>query len=93
MFTYEERRALTTIMEKLKNELPKVQAEVEEAEEAYSLASDYAANMRTEFAYGICEDEAQRYHDLSDKAQSLKWMFNHLDRFMEELEFIDWLHV
>lgn len=93
MFTYEERRALTTIMEKLKNELPKVQVEAEEAEEAYSLASDYAANMQTNFAYGIYEDEAQRYHDLSDKVQSLKWMLNHLDRFMEELDYIDMLHV
>lgn len=93
MFTHEERRALTTIMEKLKTELPKAQAEVEEAEEARNLAGDYYETMHTNFAWSIYEDEAQRYRDLSDKAQSLEWMLDHLNRFMEELEYIDWLNV
>lgn len=93
MFTYEERRALTTIMEKLKAELPKAQAEAEKAEKARNLAGDYYENMQTDFAWGIYEDEAQRYRDLSDKAQSLEWMADHLDQFMEGLEFIDLLHV
>ena len=50
MFTYEERRVLTIIMEKLKAELPKAQAEAEEAEEARNLAGDYYENMQTDFA-------------------------------------------
>lgn len=93
MFTYDERRALTTIMEKLKAELPKAQAEAEEAEEARNLAGDYYEATDTDSSWNDYENKAQRYRDLSDKAQSLEWMADHLDRFMEELEFIDWLHV
>jgi len=93
MFTYDERRTLGIIMEKLKAELPKAQAEAEEAEEARNLAGDYYENMQTDSAWNIYLDESKRYRDLGDKAQSLEWMLNHLDRFMEELEYIDWLHV
>lgn len=93
MFTYEERHALTTIMEKLKAELPKAQQEAEEAEEARNLAGDYYEAMQTDFAWSIYEEEAKDYRDLSDKAQSLEWMVDHLTRFMEELEYIDWLNV
>ena len=93
MFTYDERRTLGIIMEKLKAELPKAQAEAEEAEEARNLAGDYYENMQTDSAWNIYLDESKRYRDLGDKARSLEWMLNHLDRFMEELEYIDWLHV
>ena len=93
MFNHDERRALTTMTETVKKELTEVETELEVSEEQWKQHLYQYEEMGDDSALSKYEDELRHWKDLQEKEESLKWMQEHFNRCMEELEFLDSLHI
>ena len=93
MFNHDERRALTTMTETVKKELTEVEAELEESEKYWKHYLYQYEELCDDSALSKYEDELCRWKRLQEKEKSLTWMLEHFQRCMEELEFLDSLHI
>ena len=89
MFNNQERLSLLNMMKKLREELPKAQAKAELAELARDTAGKYYDLVETDKAWAEYLMTSERYHNLSDMAESLERVSDYLRKIDEELNFLD----
>lgn len=91
MFNNQERLSMLNMMKKLREELPKAQAKAELAELARDTAGKYYDLVETDKAWTEYMLTSERYHDLSDMAESLERVSDYLKKIDEELNLLDGL--
>lgn len=91
--TYDQKRAMTLLNEDIKKQIVTTTEQVVQMEEQVAMLDRQYAIVDDDSTYEMLEKALHKQRDLTDKLDSLKLMQEYMNKFNEELEFIEWLNV